>query len=168
MAKRTKEALIEAFLELIEDEDFDKISVTDLVEKCGISRQTFYYHFEDVQAMIRWAFDNETKAVCEADDMSDAEQSYIDFFKRYDTMLRKALKSTKLIFVFNIIDKSFYDCITAYLSTKREEQSFGKNADYVISYTAGAFTSLVIKTIQNETSDYETIISNLSASLQGK
>jgi hypothetical protein len=83
-------------------------------------------------------------------------------------VLRKSLKSIDFVFVLNLIDKSFYDFIKSYISSVRsEEQNFGKNADYVISFTAGAYTALVVKTIQNETSDYETIIRNLSTSLKG-
>ena len=169
MSKRTKETLVSAFIELVNDEEFDKITVTDLVDKCGVSRQTFYYHFDDIHSMISWAFDVETKAVCESQNLNnwdEAERKYIEFFRKYDTLLRKSLKSTQFIFILNLIDKSFYDCITSYISVKRsEEQNFGKNADYVISYTAGAYTSLVIKAIQNEKSDYKTIIKNLSTSL---
>lgn len=171
MSKKTKEALICAFLELIKEEEFDKITVTDLVEKCGISRQTFYYHFDDIQAMLEWAFDYETKKICDhqnPDNWEETEKKYIDFFNKYDLVFRKSLKSSKFIFILNLIDKSFYDCITSYIAMKRsQEQSFGKNADYVISYTAGAFTSLVIKTIQNEVSDYESILNYLSTALQG-
>ena len=171
MSKKTKDVLVSAFIKLINEEDFDKITVTDLVEKCGVSRQTFYYHFDDIHNMLSWAFDVETKQICEnqnPDNWKETEKKYVEFFKKYDIMLRKSLKSTQFIFVLNLIDKSFYDCITSYISAKRsEEQSFGKNADYVISFTAGAYTSLIIKTIQNEKSDYETIIRNLSTSLQG-
>jgi len=171
MSKKTKEALIAAYLELIQEEDFDKITVTDIVEKCAISRQTFYYHFEDIQTMLSWAIETETKKICEFQNDGDWEETkvlHIEFLKKYDTLFRKSLTSSKFVFILNLIDKSFYDCITSYIALKRsEEQSIGKNADYVISYTAGAYTSLVIKTIQNETSDYETIVNNLSASLKG-
>ena len=169
MSKKTKETLVSAFISLVNEEEFDKITVTDLVEKCGVSRQTFYYHFDDIHNMLSWAFDVETKAVCESrnpDNWEVAERKYIEFFRKYDALLRKSLKSTQFIFILNLIDKSFYDCISSYVSAKRrEEQSFGRNVDYVISYTAGAYTSLVIKTIQTEKSDYKTIIKNLSTSL---
>ncbi|MBQ9530478.1 MAG: TetR family transcriptional regulator [Eubacterium sp.] len=171
MPKKTKEALISAFLELVKKDDFDRITVTDLVEKCGISRQTFYYHFDDIHQMLDWAFEAETKSICalqNPDDWGATEEKYIEFFNKYDVMLRKALKSIRFIGVFNRIEKSFYDCITSYIAAKRSaDQNFGKNADYVISYTAGAYTALVVKTIQEEKSDYETIIKNLGTSLKG-
>ena len=171
MPKKTKEALISAFLDLVNEEEFDKITVTDLVEKCSISRQTFYYHFDDINQMLEWAFENETKNICALQDQDDwkaTEKKHIEFFNKYDTMLRKTLKSVKFIKIFNLIEKSFYDCITSYIAVKRSsDQNFGKNVDYLISYTAGAYTALVIKTIQNEKSDYETIIENLATSLKG-
>ena len=43
-----KAAVADALLELIRRKDADKITVKDLVEVCGISRQTFYYHFKDI------------------------------------------------------------------------------------------------------------------------
>lgn len=171
MPKKTKEALVSAFLDLVKEEDFDRITVTDLVDKCSISRQTFYYHFDDIHQMLEWAFDNETKGICtlyDSEDWGTTEEKHIEFFNKYDVMLRKAIKSVRFISVFNLIEKNFYDCITSYVSVKRSsDQNFGKNVDYVITYTAGAYTALVIKTIQKETSDYETIVKNLSTSLKG-
>ena len=170
MSKNTKEALVAAFLELV-GQSLEKVTVTDIVEKCQISRQTFYYHFDDINSMLIWAFESEIKRICinqNPDFMEKAEKGFVEFFNKYDVMFRKSLKSHKLIFVFNLINKCFYDYIVSYISVKRnEEQNPGKNADYVISYTAGAFTALIIKTIQSEKSDYETIVDNLSSSLQG-
>ena len=40
---------------LIRRKDADKITVKDLVEVCGISRQTFYYHFKDIVDVVEWA-----------------------------------------------------------------------------------------------------------------
>ncbi|MBR2100077.1 MAG: TetR family transcriptional regulator [Eubacterium sp.] len=135
MSKNTKEALISAFLELIKEEEFDKITVTDLVEKCSISRQTFYYHFEDIHKMLSWAFEAQTKKICDvqsAENWEEAEKAFVDFLNTFDIVFRKALNSTRFIFILNLIDKSFYDCITSYIALKRsEEQNFGKNVDYV-------------------------------------
>lgn len=45
MAKNTKLSLSTALLELLEAKPLDKITVTELVKKCGVNRQTFYYNF---------------------------------------------------------------------------------------------------------------------------
>ena len=64
MASKAKYAIISAFLRLVNHKDFEKITVTDLVEECDISRQTFYYHFDDIEKMLAWAFETETGAIC--------------------------------------------------------------------------------------------------------
>ena len=43
----TKKALAMAMKELMEQIPFSKISVSDICEKCGMNRKSFYYHFKD-------------------------------------------------------------------------------------------------------------------------
>ena len=47
MADLTKKAIAEGLKELCHHKDFNKISVRDITEQCGLNRQTFYYHFQD-------------------------------------------------------------------------------------------------------------------------
>lgn len=42
--------------------DLQKISVADIVENCGINRQTFYYHFKDKYDLVNWIYYNEVVA----------------------------------------------------------------------------------------------------------
>ena len=54
MAKETKMHILRGFSQLLDHKDFAKITVTMLVEKCNISRQTFYYHLADIGALMMW------------------------------------------------------------------------------------------------------------------
>lgn len=49
MANFTKQAIMKAFVELLNHKSLDKITVRDIVEKCGVNRNTFYYHYSDIQ-----------------------------------------------------------------------------------------------------------------------
>lgn len=51
MANFTRRAIKEAFLTLLNQRPFNDITVKDIVEKCGINRNSFYYHFEDLPAL---------------------------------------------------------------------------------------------------------------------
>ena len=62
-ADRTKHALAAALKELMAQKPIDKISIHDLTERCGIRRQTFYYHFEDVYDLLRWMFQEKAVAL---------------------------------------------------------------------------------------------------------
>ncbi len=48
MSQLTKKAIMECFTRKIEQQPLDRIRVKDIVEECGITRNTFYYHFADV------------------------------------------------------------------------------------------------------------------------
>ena len=52
MAQFTKKAILDTFQEILEDTPFDKITVSMLVKKCGISPNTFYYHYHDIYDLL--------------------------------------------------------------------------------------------------------------------
>lgn len=55
----TKKAIATAFKMLMQEKAFDKITVQDITKKCGLNRQTFYYHFEDRYDLMNWIYYNE-------------------------------------------------------------------------------------------------------------
>lgn len=55
MTKSTKEGIRKELYELLQTKALDDITVTELVERCGISRQAFYYHFSDLYAVAEWS-----------------------------------------------------------------------------------------------------------------
>lgn len=52
MPKSTKNQIMSALVELLQAKRLDDITVTELVERCGISRQAFYYHFSDLYGVV--------------------------------------------------------------------------------------------------------------------
>ena len=63
MASTTKEALGAALRQMMTVKPIDKITVKDLVEICGVNRQTFYYHFDDVYDLLEWVFEDDANRV---------------------------------------------------------------------------------------------------------
>lgn len=53
---RTKILLAKSLQELMSSAPLEKISVNDIVEKAGVGRNTFYYHFEDKYDLVNWYF----------------------------------------------------------------------------------------------------------------
>lgn len=49
-----KETIAEAVLTLLTEEKMKKLTVKDIVDQCHITRQAFYYHFEDIPDLFRW------------------------------------------------------------------------------------------------------------------
>lgn len=55
----TKKALSLALKSLMASIPFEKITINDVTKEAGVSRNTFYYHFSDINELLEWTFDNE-------------------------------------------------------------------------------------------------------------
>ena len=47
MTNLTKKAIKESFISLLNERPYNKITVKDIVDGCGINRNSFYYHYHD-------------------------------------------------------------------------------------------------------------------------
>ncbi|MGC6770088.1 TetR/AcrR family transcriptional regulator [Enterococcus sp. LJL128] len=55
-SQKTKKVIAQALIDLCGSEAFNKISVQDITHAAGLNRQTFYYHFSDKYALLRWIY----------------------------------------------------------------------------------------------------------------
>lgn len=70
-----KDSIAEAARRLIVEKRVKKLTVKDIVEECQITRQAFYYHFEDIPALFRWTLGrNGEKLIHEALEQQSAEE----------------------------------------------------------------------------------------------
>ena len=76
-AARSRKLIRQAFLELLEEKEFAKITVTDIVNRADINRGTFYAHYTDPHAIVE---EIEQEII---DQMTDslADFRYQDFFR---------------------------------------------------------------------------------------
>ena len=55
----TKRALAASLRELMQEQPFDKINVSQICDGCGMNRKSFYYHFKDKYDLVNWIFDTD-------------------------------------------------------------------------------------------------------------
>lgn len=55
-----KQTIAQATMALLAKKGVKKLTVKDIVEQCHITRQAFYYHFRDIQDLLRWMIEKET------------------------------------------------------------------------------------------------------------
>ncbi len=55
--KKSKKAIINAMLDLLNEKHYDQISVHDIVERADVGRSTFYVHFENKDDLLQKGFD---------------------------------------------------------------------------------------------------------------
>lgn len=51
--ERTRAAITKAMLELMQEQDYDDITVTQIAQRAGVDRKTFYLHYPSKDALVR-------------------------------------------------------------------------------------------------------------------
>ena len=95
MAQTTKKRIMEGFLELLEQRPLDKISVVDVAEHCGINRNTFYYYYCDIYALIRELMETVAAQVI-SDGLSD--RNWTEIARQVTSFLREHRRAVNHLF----------------------------------------------------------------------
>ena len=61
VAADMKETIAQAAKTILLERNVKKLTVKDIVEECQITRQAFYYHFEDIPDLFRWILERDTQ-----------------------------------------------------------------------------------------------------------
>lgn len=106
----TKRIIADSFLSLVKKKSVDKITVKELVENCNISRQTFYYHFQDITAVLEWicedAFDRAIRSNTPSDAPHVVFRNLINAVNDSRIFFQRLMSSQKYTQVHNLLTKS--------------------------------------------------------------
>ena len=79
---RTKIALEAAMQELLREKPLEQIRVRELADRCGIRRQSFYYHFNDVYELLDWSISREREHLLRRqEEFVTWQQVYLDLLR---------------------------------------------------------------------------------------
>ncbi|MBQ1810359.1 MAG: TetR/AcrR family transcriptional regulator [Erysipelotrichaceae bacterium] len=128
-ADKTKTAISLSFQKLLEEKPFQKITISDISQGCGISRMTFYYHFSDVYTLLDWIFTNDisdsfAKAAKE-ERWQDGIGVMLNSILQHQKMLVNVLHSTGRDQVVSLFDRNLDHIIYNYV----KQESRGRRVD---------------------------------------
>lgn len=94
---QTKQELSAALKRLMESKPINRITIRELVESCGVNRKTFYYHFEDIYALLKWTLEQEALLLFDKYDLvhdnSKALEFVLDYVSENLAMLQNIVRS---------------------------------------------------------------------------
>jgi len=91
MPNFTRRAIKESFLKLLNQRPLHQITVKDIVEDCGINRNSFYYHFEDLPALLEEILTEEVSALVEKHPTIDSIQEGADVIVEFTLQNKRAI-----------------------------------------------------------------------------
>lgn len=75
--RKTREAVFSAFIELLSEKDFTRITAGEIIEKADISRATFYSHFETKDYLLKELCEDLFCHISDAADHSRSEHRHM-------------------------------------------------------------------------------------------
>jgi AcrR family transcriptional regulator len=58
--RRTRTSIVEAFLSLVVERGYERVTVQDILDRADVGRSTFYAHYRDKEAVLTSCFDGLT------------------------------------------------------------------------------------------------------------
>ena len=104
MASFTKKAIKDSFLKLLNNRPLNQITIKDIVEDCGINRNTFYYHFDDMPSLL------EEIMIEEADSIIEKYGSFNSLEECLGVVIEFALKNEiAVMHIYKSVNRESYE-----------------------------------------------------------
>lgn len=148
MASNTKEALGNALKQMLAVKPIEKITVKDLVEICGVNRQTFYYHFDDVYDLLEWVFEEDANKVLPSEvTFSRWREDVILFFtylRDNRTFALNIYNSQSRTYMLRYYKQRLQSCIRSFAVIVSEGQNIDRgDFEFVVEFYANCVVGLI-------------------------
>ncbi|MGN1003011.1 MAG: TetR/AcrR family transcriptional regulator C-terminal domain-containing protein [Oscillospiraceae bacterium] len=148
----TKKMLAAALKNAMNSKPLSRITVSEIVQACGVNRKTFYYHFQDIYALLKWTLEQEAVEVVKNFDlMADAEDAMsfvIDYVTANQHMLNCAYDSMGRAEMQRFLYADFIEIISAVIDRAEAEAGLQVDADFK-QFLADFYTEALVGMLIN-------------------
>ncbi len=152
MSQMTKRALADSLKRLLETRTLEKITIKEIVEDCGVNRQTFYYHFRDVYDLLDWIFTTEGKAVANDDVTEDWEtktQNIFTYLENNHQFIINTYHSIAREQLERYVYREMYKLIYTRIQMASDEFDVTEaDKQFIANFFKFAFTGLILEWIR--------------------
>jgi len=149
MSNLTEKAIIYTLNEMLKRRTIDKITVKDLTEECGISRNTFYYHFHDIYEVLTRYFIEQTDALLKEHESDESwEKIFIaglNFLYENKTAIDHIYWSVDGDALDRFLDKVVYNYVRGVI---QEESGSGRFREKTISIAADFYKNALLGAVE--------------------
>ena len=104
MTDFTRRAIKASFLKLLDERALSRITVKDIAADCGINRNTFYYHYQDIPALLMEIIKDNM------DQILKEYPSFDSFEQCVEAAVRTAIDNRRVVMhIYNSINRNLYE-----------------------------------------------------------
>lgn len=160
------------FAKLSKTKPVDKITVKDLVEECGISRQSFYYHFQDILDVMEWSIrqilNNAQQKSVQAPEAQKAIEIFIDSIVEYGDILVKLIQSQKRSWAEEYFMDAMSSCIRQVIICKKPDLNLNHNdLQITLRFYSAGMTAVIFDSCKNKSADNKNLARQIYQILNG-
>lgn len=169
----TKKMIAEQLFEILEHKKLEDVTIKYLVNACHISRQTFYYHFQDMIDVLEWgtkmAVDQDLAESLKAQDSRDAVRLFVARIVHNREITRGLLKSKRRDEFERILVNGFRTYLVELFRRKwpNPKLSLGDIDAFLDFYTYGLI-GLILNHCENRKIDEEILVDQICRLLSGE
>jgi len=147
-SEMTKHLLANALRELMETSSIDKISIEDITSRAGFRRQTFYYHFQDVNSLLVWTFTEDfTRHLSKKNEIkewSDIIPIILEYLEENRDFCLSAYQSIGSNAIKELIEVEITKVVYNIIEKEMNGISFSeKGIEFIIKFSAGGVANIV-------------------------
>lgn len=104
MANFTKQAIRAAFMQLLNEKPLNQITVRDIVDRCGVNRNTFYYYYQDLPQLIESIVDEDARKILQKHPKVESVEECIHEAVAFALENRRAV-----LHIYNSINRDIFE-----------------------------------------------------------
>lgn len=168
-----KAKIAQTLNELLKHKALDKITVKELVDTCNISRQSFYYHFQDIMDVVEWCQNQSLKQSIErsleAPTYKEAIRGLIyEAFEHRDLILQ-LLASQRREEMEALLLKAVRTYLQALLQCKGSRLSCSpEDLETVLSFCACGLVGILLTSLNQKRTDVDVLADQMCRLLTGE
>lgn len=168
-----KEMIAEAALNLLVKHKVKKLTVKDIVEECRITRQSFYYHFEDIPDLLRWILEQGTERLLKESSWQEGEEAALRHFFLVAISARPYIKKTMQTNygeeMERLLKQQLYQMFEQIVTEKNLYQSLGRSErTWVLRYHSYAIMGILQDWTEEDTNNLDQIVHAVYLLLTGR
>lgn len=163
MTQNTKDEIVKATQKLLFEKHKKKITVKDIVEECGITRQAFYYHFEDMMELFRFMIEKKLdgllKEALSATDPEEGIRVFLIMAVNFIPYAKKGKNSNYGDELGQLIYKYVQCFLNTVIEAKRLYRSCNRaEVDFIVRYHSKAIIGILEEWTDEDTKNMDQII----------